>query len=81
MFMSMSMDTDMNMDSLNALQLRSITQSHWSSELTVCFPSRGSAVRVPGMHEITMYRASPVVMFRCNRHKDTNVNRTSDMYE
>ncbi len=26
------------------------TQSHWSSGSTTCFPPRGAAVRVPGMH-------------------------------
>ncbi len=35
------------------------TQSHWSSSSTACFPSRGSAVCVPGMHKLTMERVSP----------------------
>jgi hypothetical protein len=29
------------------------TQSHWSSWSTICFPSRGSAVHVPGMHPLS----------------------------
>ncbi len=39
---------------MNALQFHSNTHSHWSSGSTVCFPSRGSAVRIPGMPKLTM---------------------------
>ncbi len=31
------------------------TQSYWSSWSTVCFRSRGSAVRIPGMHKSTLW--------------------------
>ncbi len=39
---------------MEALQFYSTTQSHWCSGSTICFLSRGSAVRVPGMHKLTM---------------------------
>ncbi len=39
---------------VEALQFHFNTQSHWSSGSTVCFPSRGSADCVPGMHKLTM---------------------------
>ncbi len=39
---------------VEALQFHTITQSHWSSRSTVCFPSRGSAVHVPGTHKLAM---------------------------
>jgi hypothetical protein len=35
---------------VEALQLHSNTQSHWSSRSTVCIPPRGAVVRVLGMH-------------------------------
>ncbi len=48
MEMDMDIDTDMDLNTLmdkenivEALQFHSITQSHWSSGSTVCFPSRG----------------------------------------
>jgi hypothetical protein len=43
-----------NYKHVEALQFHSTTQSHWSSGSTVCFPSRGSAVCVPGMHKLAM---------------------------
>ncbi len=39
---------------VEALQVHSNTLSHWSSRSTVCFPFRGSAIRIPGMHKLTM---------------------------
>ncbi len=39
---------------VEALQFQSTTQSHWSSGSTICFLSRGSAVRVLGMQKLTM---------------------------
>jgi hypothetical protein len=33
---------------VEALQFKTTTQSHWSRGSTVCFPSRGSAFRIPG---------------------------------
>ncbi len=39
---------------VEALQFHSNTQSHWSSESTVYFPSKVSAVRVLEMHKFTM---------------------------
>ncbi len=43
-----------------ALQFHFNTQSHWSSGSTICFPSRGSVVRVPGMHILQWNWVSPV---------------------
>ncbi len=34
--------------SVEALQFHSNTQSHWSSGPSICFPCRGSTIRVPG---------------------------------
>jgi hypothetical protein len=39
---------------VEALQLHTTTQSHWSSGSTICFSSRGSALRVLGIHKFTM---------------------------
>jgi hypothetical protein len=49
---------------LEALHLLSITQSHWSSRSTVCLLTKGTAVRVPGMHPhlLRMESVSPVSM-------------------
>ncbi len=38
---------------MEALQFHSITQPHWSNRSTVCFPSMGSTVRIPGMHPLS----------------------------
>jgi hypothetical protein len=35
---------------VEALQVHTNTQSHWSSGSTIRFPPRGAAVRIPGMH-------------------------------
>jgi hypothetical protein len=39
---------------VEALQFHSNTQSHWSLGSTLCFPSRGSVVRILGMHKHIM---------------------------
>ncbi len=43
---------------VEALQLYSNTQSHWSSGSTVCFPPSRAAVRVPGMHRVLLLAMS-----------------------
>jgi hypothetical protein len=45
--------------------LHSNTQSHWSSGSTVCFPSRGSAVCVPGMHPLSQWNRFLLLVLSC----------------
>ncbi len=46
---------------IEAPQFHSNTQSHWSSESTICFPPSGSAVRTLGMHPLSQWnQVSPV---------------------
>ncbi len=40
---------------VEALQFHSNTQSHWSSGSTVCFPPKGSAVRILEMHPLSQW--------------------------
>jgi hypothetical protein len=54
---------------VEAPQIHSNTQSHWSSESTVCFLSGGSAVHVPGMHPFSQWnQVSPVGAVSLHNH-------------
>jgi hypothetical protein len=41
---------------VEALQLHSNTQPHWSSGSTICSLPRGAVVRVPGMYSLLQWK-------------------------
>jgi hypothetical protein len=51
---------------VEALQLHSHIQSHWSSESVICFLHEGAAVRVPGMRpHLQWNQVVRIAMFHC----------------